>query len=450
MKSRFIIDMMRRLFFFLASAMLLLTACSDNDSFTTDRSSRLTFSRDTVLLDTLFSAVPSVTYTFWIHNHASDGLRISTARLEKGNQTGFRVNVDGTFLNPVGQNFEIRKGDSLRVFVEVTSFENHSTEPQLVEDNLLFTLESGVEQRVNLRTYSWDAQKVTNLEVTEDMTIESSKPLVLYGDGIHIAKDATLTLRNTQLFFHDIAGILVDGGLVVENCLLRGDRLDHMFDNLPYDRVSGQWLGISLLCNAKGCWLTDTEVRNAWDGIWADSTQVVLTNSVIHNCRGYSLYAHDSKVSLDYVQLSNAEKDCLALYGCEAVVNQCTLAQFYPLSANRGAALRFMPSDTHPSMLTCTNTLMTGYADDVMMGKASDGETSFYQFTNCLIRTPEITGDEGFADILWESPKDELQGTQHFLLVDSQNLFYDFTIKSDSPAYAPHIGHRFAPQEEKP
>ena len=82
-----------------------------------------------------------------------------------------------------------------------------------------------------------------------------------------------------------------------------------------------------------------------------------------------------------------------------------------------------------------------------MMGKASDGETSFYQFTNCLIRTPEITGDEGFTDILWESPKDELQGTQHFLLVDSQNLIYDFTVKSDSPAYAPHIGHCFQPQE---
>ncbi|MBQ9366505.1 MAG: hypothetical protein IJT83_01900, partial [Victivallales bacterium] len=45
------------------------------------------------------------------------------------------------------------------------------------------------------------------------------------------------------------------------------------------------------------------------------------------------------------------------------------------------------------------------------------------------MRTPEITGDEGFTDILWESPKDELQGTQHFLLVDGQNMIYDFTIK---------------------
>ncbi len=433
--------------------MLLLTACSDNDSFTTDRSSRLTFSRDTVRLDTLFSAVPSVTYTFWIHNHASDGLRISTARLEKGNQTGFRVNVDGTFLNPVGQDFEIRKGDSLRVFVEITSFENHSTEPQLVEDNLLFTLESGVEQRVNLRTYSWDAQKVTNLEVTEDMTIESEKPLVLYGDGIHITKGATLTLRNTQLFFHDIAGVLVEGKLVAENCLLRGDRLDHMFDYLPYDRVSGQWLGISLLSNAEGCWLTDTEVRNAWDGIWADSTQVVLTNSVIHNCRGYAINAHDSKVVLDYVQLSNAEKDCLSLQGCDAVVDHCTLAQFYPLRGGRGAALHYGPTKRDMA-LDCRNTLVTGYEDNVVQSDKSDKDnvgTLDYHFENCLLRTPEVKDEEAsYVDILWETSKDDFQGKQHFVTFDEEKLFYDFTIKSDSPAYAPHIGHRFVPQEDRP
>ena len=113
----------------MTTAALLLTACSDNDSFSTDSSLRLTFSTDTVRLDTLFAEVPSVTYTFWIYNRANDGLRIKTARLEKGNQTGFRVNLDGTFLNPVGQDFEVRKGDSLRVFVEITSYESHSVEP---------------------------------------------------------------------------------------------------------------------------------------------------------------------------------------------------------------------------------------------------------------------------------------------------------------------------------
>ena len=436
----------------MTTAALLLTACSDNDSFSTDSSLRLTFSTDTVRLDTLFAEVPSVTYTFWIYNRANDGLRIKTARLEKGNQTGFRVNLDGTFLNPVGQDFEVRKGDSLRVFVEITSYESHSVEPQLVEDNLLLTLESGVEQKVNLRTYSWDALKMTNLEVEEDMTIESEKPLILYGGGSYIAKGATLTLRNTELYFHDEAGILVDGRLVADNCLLRGDRLDYMFDYLPYDRVSGQWPGIAILGNAEGCWLTDTEVRNTWNGIWADSTQVVLTNSVIHNCRGYALYAHDSNVVLDYVQLSNAESDCLLLQGCEAVVDHCTLAQFYPLVGGRGAALHYGPTKRDMT-LNCRNTLVTGYEDNVVLSDKSDKD-SFgvlsYLFENCLLRTPEVKDEEAsYVNILWETSKDEFQGKQHFLTFDEENMYYDFTIVQESPAYERLIGRAFEMRNEE-
>ena len=61
--------MVRRLFFFLTAIALLLTACSDNDSFSTDRSHLLTFSKDTIKMDTMFSDVPSTTYTFWVYNH---------------------------------------------------------------------------------------------------------------------------------------------------------------------------------------------------------------------------------------------------------------------------------------------------------------------------------------------------------------------------------------------
>ena len=427
-------------------------SCSDDDSFSSSADMRLTFSIDSVTVDTIFSRVSSSTRTFWVYNKGKSGIRCQNVRLAKGNQTGFRVNVDGTFLNPVGRNFEVRKGDSLRVFVEITSYDTHSLDPKLVEDNLMLTLESGTVQKVNLRTYSWDAEKVTNLEVNEDMTIESEKPLVIYGDGIHIAKDATLTLRNTQLFFHSAAGILVEGRLVADNCLLRGDRLDHMFDNLPYDRVSGQWLGIDILCNATGCWLTNTEVRNAWDGIWADSTQVVLTNSVIHNCRGYALNAHDSNVVLDYVQLSNAERDCLLLQGCEAVVDHCTLAQFYPLVGGRGAALHYGPTKRDMT-LNCRNTLVTGYEDNVVLSDKSDKD-SFgvlsYLFENCLLRTPEVKDEEAsYVNILWETSKDEFQGKQHFLTFDEENMYYDFTIVQESPAYERLIGRAFEMRNEE-
>ena len=436
-KSPFYQYMIKRIFFFLIAALTLLTACSDNDSFTTDRSHRLTFTTDTVRMDTLFATVPSATYTFWVHNQSGDGLRLRSVRLERSGQSGFRVNVDGSYLNPVVNNLEIREGDSLRVFVEVTAFENQSPDPQLVEDNLLFTLESGVEQRVNLRTYSWNAELWQTVDVTADQTIESTTPIVVYG-GINVAKDAALTIKNTTIYFHDGAGITVKGALTVENSLLRGDRLDHMFDYLPYDRVSGQWKGITVNPHAVGCLLLDSELRNAMDGIVADTTTVVLSGSTVHNCKGSGLWAHDCVVDIQYSTLSNTLKDCLTLLGCQATLDHVTLAQFYPLSANRGFALRFEPSEQVFS-LTCSNTLVTGYAEDVIEGEVD--ENSKYSFANCLLRTVVPEDTQFFKNVIWEKKDDDIQGKKHFVLVDEDNLIYDFRLKEESPAYEKKIGN---------
>ena len=76
--------MVRRLFFFTFLVAALLTACSDNDSFSVSSGNRLSFQKDTIRFDTLFSTVPSSTRTLWIHNESSDGIRIQTARLERG------------------------------------------------------------------------------------------------------------------------------------------------------------------------------------------------------------------------------------------------------------------------------------------------------------------------------------------------------------------------------
>ena len=88
----------RNLIFTALAALLLLAACSDDDSFTTSTSRLLTFSTDTVRLDTVFSNVPSPRRDMWVYNRSGEGIRLSDIRLEKGNQTGFRVNVDGTYL----------------------------------------------------------------------------------------------------------------------------------------------------------------------------------------------------------------------------------------------------------------------------------------------------------------------------------------------------------------
>ena len=410
-------------------AVLSLAACSDDDSFSASPDHRLAFSADTVSLDTTFSRVPTTTHTFWVYNRSGDGLRCTSVRLRKGNQTGFRVNVDGMYLGQASGyqvgGVELRKDDSLRVFVELTSADTHSDVPELLEDDLVFTLESGVEQKVNLRAWSWDATLLNGLKISRDTLIQSTKPIVIKGN-IEVDSAATLTIgAGTTLYFANHAGIDVYGTLRTEgtpeaNVTLRGDRIDRMFDYLPYDRVSGQWQGIRLHASSFDNEIQYTDLHSAYNGIVCDSsaadrTKLRLYNSTVHNCQGYGLYAVGCQLDLYNTQVTNASIDCVSITGGSVVMRHCTLAQFFPFDLGKpvGVALRF--GDRYEGDVTIPltrfdifNTIVTGYSDDEIMGNFSDVETATYLFDHCLLRTgePETIDEAHYKGVIWENVKD--------------------------------------------
>lgn len=440
---------MKRIFYILIVAMIV--ACADDDNFSASPALHLSFSSDTVSLDTLFSRTPSATYTFWVRNNNDEGLRIADIHLSRRNQTGFRVNVDGSYLdNSLGSqvnDIEIRRNDSILVFVELTSSQASNPEPTMVEDDLVFVLESGLQQKVNLRAWTWNAEKLYDHVITSDQLIETSTPIIIYG-GLKVEEGATLTLRNTTLFFHDKAGIDVFGSLILENCVLRGDRLDRMFAYLPYDRVSGQWSGVHFHESSLKGVISGTEIRNACDAVVLDSAaldttkvRLLMQNSVIHNSKGYGLKAVNSRVSLVNCQFTNTLSDCVSIVGGVADITHCTLAQFYPFSADRGVALRFAnfedSSDIPLLRLNCSASIVTGYDEDVMMGLVRDTVAAFeYRFSDMLLRTPKVTTADSlrFSNIIWETPKDSIEGKKHFRTIDEDNLFYDFHLDSVSTA----------------
>ena len=186
--------------------------------------------------------------------------------------------------------------------------------------------------------------------------------------------------------------------------------------------------------------MTDCDIRNAMDAISCDSTRLMLTRCTVHNSKGHGVTARNSTVLISYSQLTNTLDDCLSLQGGEAVIDHCTLAQFYPFSANRGAALRFSNSNID-MLLRCSHTLVTGYEADVVMGAQRDTLTLFdYYFGDCILRTDSVADTLRFERIIWETPKDSVQGKQHFRTIDEDNLYYDFTIDSISPAFSRGIG----------
>lgn len=429
----------------------LICSCSDDDSFTLSQANRLSFSTDTVALDTVFSNVPTATKTFWVFNHSGDGIRCVNVRLERGNQTGFRVNVDGTYLGESSgfqtSNVEIRNKDSIRVFVELTSPLNYSDAPVSWQDNLLFTLESGVVQKVVLSAYTWDATFINNLHVKTDQTLHSTKPVVVYG-GITVDSAATLTISaGTTLYFHNDAGINVYGRLLCqgtpeENVIMRGDRIDNMFDYLPYDNVSGQWQGIRIRESSYGNVFAYTDIHSTYDGVVIDSCDIEKSSlemnaCSVHNCQGYGILANHCKMTLANCQLTNTLGDCLHVIGGDVKVSSCTLAQFYPFDSNRGVALRFS-SGSGLRGFECLNSLVTGYADDELMGEMGDSTIQFnYAFSHCVLRTPVVTTADSvyFDHVVFENPKDTTgTGSRHFRLFDTDNLRYDFRLDSASVA----------------
>ena len=448
-----VIKLMKKPLLFATLLSAALVACTDDDAFSTSPNRRLTFSTDTVRLDTVFSRVPTATHTFWVYNRSGSGLRLSNVRLQNGNQTGYRVNVDGSWLSSASgfqvSDLEVRDKDSCRVFVELTSALNGKDTPQKVEDNLVFTLESGVEQRVCLSALSWDASVIRSLTLERDTTLEKGKPIIVYG-GITVPEGRTLTLQpGVTLYFHADAALTVNGtlhaqGTPEENVTLRGDRLDRMFDYLPYDGVSGQWQGVRLGATSFDNVIAYTDIHSTMDGVVCDSSaldrqKLTMTGSIVHNCNGTGVKLRSVRATLDNCQLSNTLGACLQAEGGDVALNNCTLAQFYPFDANRGPALAFANHDNTydlPLTLSVRNSIVTGWANDVVEGSVKDSTITFdYHFDHCLLRTPKDSTDERLTDVTFEDVKDTARyGERLFRLVDADLQRFDFRLSRHSAA----------------
>ena len=204
-----------RIYIFLCWVLTLFSACTQDELFNISSGGRLSFSVDTLRLDTVFSNTSTPTKSFWVYNHNGKGVKCRSVRLERGNQLGFQVNVDGVFLgsNLGYQTNEIavREQDSIRIYVKVLATATQEKDPQLLTDNLIFTYDDGKEQKINLRAWAWDAHVLRSLQVKKDTTISSQTPIVVYG-GITVNENSVLTIaEGTTLYFHSGAALNVKG-----------------------------------------------------------------------------------------------------------------------------------------------------------------------------------------------------------------------------------------------
>lgn len=434
------------------AAALLLGACMDEEKFDTRAGDRLAFSKDTLRLDTVISGIGTPTAFFMVYNRNDHGVSIADVSFLDGRSQGFRVNVDGMYINDgLSQTIDCPKRDSLRVFVELTPAVNDSDEPVELEAKLLFTLTNGVQQQVVLSAWSQDVVVLRALHVTADTTLAARRPYLVY-DSLTVDEGATLTLAaGTLFYFHSNAGLRVDGTLCAEGTMerpvvLRGDRTDLMFENQPYDRVSNQWQGIRFTAASYGNRLNWCDVHSGTYGIVCDSSDVSrlklrIENSIVHNMGGDCLSATDSKIMVGNSQLSNAAKCCVRLVGGDAEFVHCTIAQFYPFDGLRGPALEYSNHRGevgHPLLRAhFVNCIITGYSDDEIFGLQWDGhpETDFnYGFYNSLLDTPEVVDDAAIVLCQWDRSGNPVKREGNFTKFNLDALLFDFSLVEKSLA----------------
>lgn len=453
--------MKNRIYGWLCALLLIMGmwSCADEQSFSVSPMHRLSFSTDTVRFDTLFTEVSSSTYAFLVHNRNGEGLRIAQTLLSRGEESPFRVNVDG-LSGTAFSDIAIRGGDSLYVFVEVTVDPRGQDEPFEVLDSLVFVLESGVTQQVMLCAYGQDAVVLHGATIDEDARFTAERPYLIY-DSLRVNQGSTLTLEaGTRLYFNEGAELQVYGTVVAVGegsapIVFRGARTDHMFSYLPYDKLTAQWGGITLHESSHDNIFMHCDIHSGIYGIRAEDNdmnghKLLMQNSHIHNVEQDALKLTQCVASFSNNLFTNAGGHCVSVLGGQMTFLHCTMANFFPWSSERGVAVNianFVAEEemVYPLMgVNFINSIITGSKDDELMGVVLEktdsmdySEYAQYGFMHSLINSKGEAREPDtlhFEHIVWEHRDSTAYGRTNFHTINHNEFIYDFHLDSLSCA----------------
>jgi hypothetical protein len=387
---------------------LFSTSCK-KDILNTDGA--LTFSTDTVIFDTIFTTIGSATRQFKIYNPSSDEINISTIMLAGGQQSKYRMNVDGV-AGISFSNISIPGKDSLFVFVDVTLDPNNLAQPAIVADSIVFNT-NGAIQDVDLVAFGWDAD-FTYPNVFDNpigpyrfldcnVTWTSSEPHVIYGWAV-VPEGCTLTIEaGARVYSHKGSGIIVDeGGTLIVNgtpqnqVIFASDRLDDF-----YEDQAGEWNTIWLYAGSLNNEIHGALIKNGNIGVRVDSLaanskpNLLMTNTIIENMAGISLLSIEATIEAYNCVFGNAGQYSAALTrGGTYDFYHCTFGNYW-VNGNRQTPALLLNNWIEADGTVYTYNLQRAYFGNCIvygnnqteLGLDEDISTPFnFKFDNCLMR----------------------------------------------------------------
>jgi len=392
--------------FFSALVLAFAMACKPEFKPSTEPVT-LTFSSDTVYLDTVFSSVGSSTRQMRIVNPSNQAVLINNLYLAGGESSPFRINVNGES----GHHFadiQLAAHDSIYVFVEVTAAANGIS--FLYTDSIVL-LNAGLSQDIHLVTLALDAyfhypnqllvipQNQPNQDIripyrvlNGQTTWPTDKPHIIYGYVLIDSASSLDILAGSQLHFHNQSGIWVSSGgqlrMDASNngsydnpITLEGDRLEPFYHNIP-----GQWggvLGGLFVQRGANLIMNHTWLRNGSIGIRADSVpqgqgpNVTITNSRITDMSRAGIYSGFGNIHMENVVIGNSGLYGFYTLGGTVNADHCSFVNHFPSARN-----------------TATIGLFNRYDDG--MGSYRYRDLNQANFSNCII-TGSNSSEVGFG-----------------------------------------------------
>ena len=411
--------------FAVAVMLVSLFACED-EGYMNSPDAQLRFSVDTITFDTIFTTIGSTTRRFTVQNPYEETVLISSIRLAGGNTSNFRLNVNGIGGNEL-YDVEVPARDSIYIFVEVTVDPTGQNLPMVVQDSILFTTNSNL-QDINLIAYGQDFVLVKG-ETIKTTTWTADKPYLVY-DYAYVDSLSTLTIEpGARIHFHKGAGLYVKGtviadGTVEEPIKFLADRLEDSYKNIP-----DQWNSIILFSGSHNNVFDFVTIKNANIGLQVGTIEhegyasVELTNSKIENMAYAGLFALKSRIYAYNDVITNCGYYAAALLvGGEYEFNHTTIANYWGRYGNK-------PRST--SSLVISNVLVvqdadgdkTSYNGDLVKANfgnsiiygninkelelGDNGENLFnFMFDHCIIQIPDTTNtsDKNHYKQVWKGP----------------------------------------------
>ncbi|PNQ72655.1 hypothetical protein C1T31_10945 [Hanstruepera neustonica] len=417
-----------------------LSSCRKDLEFSPS-SGNLLFSKDTVYLDTVFTNIGSSTYTLKVYNLNNDDINIPTIKLGLGEDSEYRLNVDG-IPGKSFQNVEILAKDSMFVFIETTIDIDNLPDTNgefLYTDKIEF--DSGFnQQEVDLVTLVKDAvfiypdrdnttgiietltlniggeQVETDIQgrylMPDELTFTNERPYVVYGYAA-VPNGETLTVEaGARVHFHANSGLLVaegaslhvngafspDQDLLENEVIFEGDRLEPSFSDIP-----GQWGTIWLLEGSVNNIINYATIKNAGVGVLSDGnpdesgSKLQISNSQIYNSSNFGILGRNTSITGENVVINNSGQSSFAgTLGGRYNFTHSTIVNYWRNSFRQFPALLLNNfTETQDAVLIAdlneanfNNCIIYGNDNpEFILDEVEDNSVVFnFKFNNCLIR----------------------------------------------------------------